>query len=233
MNEQIYEILDNSSSDDLIKVIKNKGYEFNQETVTYARQLLEERNVNVSHIPVVDSTVGVSDEYVKIQKLKFRKTIYKFIGPIVLLGSSILFVLNLSYGRLRIINILGIILGSRITYRYFMLIKEIKVLEENLDKPKEASPAKEEFSLITALSATIVAAQKGNRLDLQHFLIAHIHQQNLEEVTRLYQTEYQRDFIEEIKKVSNEYSTIKEALQPLIDKGLVEAKYPHKRIVSA
>ncbi|GCC52429.1 hypothetical protein SanaruYs_26660 [Chryseotalea sanaruensis] len=231
MNEQIYEILDNSSSDDLIKVIKNKGNEFNQETVTYARQLLEERDIDVSNVPVVDSAVGVSDDYAKIQKLKFRKTFLKISGPVLLLGSLILFVTNLGYGRFSIMTLLNIILGSGLIYRYFMLSKEIKILEENLDKPKEASPAKEEFSLITRLRTAIVAAQKGNRLDLQHFLTAHIHQQNLEEVTQLYQTEYHRDFIEEIKKVSNEYSTIKEALQPLIDKGLVEARYPHKRIV--
>lgn len=91
MNDQVFEVLNNSSDDDLTNIVANKNNEFNNDTVNYARQILEDRQIDLADIPVENTAVHLprgGDE--EIKTFKFKSVAHIIFGPILFLGGVVL-----------------------------------------------------------------------------------------------------------------------------------------------
>jgi hypothetical protein len=232
MNDQIFETLNNSSTDELMNIVANKGNEFNAETVNYAKQILDERNVDVSGIPEQDAaTVVLKAGDDEIKSLRFKAKLHIIFGPFLLIGGLVLMGFSIAFGSFPLATLLFVILGMRSIYLYFKLNNTARELEGDSERYSNSTLNPEQAILVKSLHDSIVYARNGDLLPLETFLTSTITTENFGEVLVLYRTEYFVDFIDEIRNVSNSYATIEKALQPLIKLGLVEPKYPHKVLI--
>lgn len=232
MNDQIFEALSNASTEELLRIATNKNNEFNEETVNLARQILEERNFDLTQIEGTESesnTPRSGDE--EIRSMRFRSIVHIIVGPVLVLGGAVVLIFSLSFGRFSLAMAAITLYGVRSIYMYFKLRDKIRTLDRTRDHVLSSSLTPEELSLVQGLRLAIIDAKYGESSKLETFLAGNISRENFAQVTSLYRAEYYTDFVDEIKDISNEYAKIEKALHPLIAMGLVAPKYPHDRIV--
>lgn len=224
MNDHIIEALKNSSNEDLKKIVTNIDREFNQETVAYASQILEDREIDLSEIErESDEMFAKRMREKEIKTLKSKANFRLISGITITLLSVTLLAVS---GVLLFILVLSAAISI---YVYFKYKRIATSLTENQSHFNEGN-LKPELALVRELQDVIIYAKNGDHSKLEKFLREHISAENFNPLADEYQAAYKKDFVEEIKKMSNQYTTIEALLQPLIDQNLVEPKYPHKRI---
>lgn len=230
MNDQIIDALSNASTEELLRIAANKNNEFNEETVNFARQTLEERNFDLTQIegPKGDTPRSGDEE---IRSMRFKSIVHIIVGPVLVLGGAVVLTFSLTIGRFPLAMVAIILFGIRNIYMYFKLRDKMRTLDRTRDYVLGSSLTQEELSLVQGLRFAIIDANYGDSSKLETFLAGHINKENFGQVTSLYRAEYYTDFVDEIKDISSEYAKIEKALQPLIAMGLVERKYPHSRII--
>lgn len=227
MNSHIIEALKNSSNEDLKRIVTNIDREFNQETVIYARQILEDREVNLAEIQTEsDEMFAKRMREKEIKTLKSKANFRLILGITITLLSILLLVVS------AVLFIVPILIAATSIYLYFRYKRIATALIENQSNYNEDN-LKPELALVRELHDVIIYAKNGDPSKLEGFLREHVRVENFNPLTVGYQEVYKIDFVEEIKKISNQYSTIQALLQPLIDKNLLEPKYPHNRMVKS
>ncbi|NBW36434.1 MAG: hypothetical protein EBR30_15735 [Cytophagia bacterium] len=224
MNHQIIEALKNSSDEELKKIVSNIDREFNQQTVTYAREILEDRGVDLTDIPTEsDEMFAKRMREKEIKTLKSKANIRLILGICTTLLSVLLLAIS---GALFIVPTLLAITSIYLYLKYKRLANDLAANQSH-DTDDKAKP---ELTLVKELQDAIIYAKNGDRPKLEKFLSEQVSVENFNLLHTGYQKTYKKDFVEEIKKMSNQYATIKALLQPLIDKNLLAPKYPHNRI---
>ncbi len=223
MNDLIIEALKNSTNEDLKKIVANIDREFNQQTIAYARQILEDRKVDLTEIqPESDEMFAKRMREKEIKTLKSKANIRLISGISITLLSITLVAVS---GVLFFIPVLSAAISIYLYFKYKGIATSLTENQSHYNKGN----LKPELALVSKLQDAIIYAKNGDRSKLEAFLRDYVNAENFTQLTSTYQAAYKKDFVEEIKKMSNQYATIEALLQPLIDKHLVEPKYPHKR----
>lgn len=230
MDEEIKDYLVAKSNDELVAMVTIHKNEYDAEFINFINEILKFREISPDlYIKQKEEEIQKDPNRVKEGDKKIKSLLKKsIIYSILFLFNIVLIIailINIQYGYdvnplSLVIRFIVLILFGNLLFLSKFRLNNLKLTKRTLDN----TPPKH-LRIVLGLGGAVKNAKK-NSAELTQILENEITITNYQEVLNNYKKEYYIGFKADLFSVINDSHKLKEVLQPLINKGILEGKYP-------